>query len=59
LHQKSDIKDGALLKLFDYLAWAMNALLMGRYPERDWGRGIMQMLGNPCGPVAINSLATS
>jgi hypothetical protein len=38
--RKSDMEDGTLEKLFDYLAWAMNALLENRYPARDW-------LGNP------------
>ena len=34
--KKSDLTDGTLEQLFDYFAWAMNALLEGRYPMLDW-----------------------
>jgi hypothetical protein len=30
------LEDGTLNTLWDYFAWAMNALLMGKYPELDW-----------------------
>ena len=33
---KTCMTDGTLLATFDYLAWAMNALLDGRMPERGW-----------------------
>jgi hypothetical protein len=33
--KKSDIEEGTLTRLWDYLAWAMNALSHGRFPERD------------------------
>ena len=35
--RKSDISDadGTLTKVFDYLAWAFNALMAGRHPDRD------------------------
>ena len=36
---KSMCSDGTLLACWDYLAWAFNALLAGRIPERDH-RGI-------------------
>ena len=33
---KSDLDDGTLEALLEYLVWAMDALLLGRYPELDW-----------------------
>jgi hypothetical protein len=44
---KSDIVDGTLEALFDYFAWAMNVLLEGKWPERDWRGKPMKNAGQP------------
>ena len=50
----TDLKDGTLARLFDYFAWAMNALMVGKIPEKDHRGRKLKNAGMPIKTKSIN-----